>query len=510
MKRRPNLRSKRGAVLLALVALGAAPAQGQDFGSTLSLEDAVRYARENNPNFLMTANNQSAADWRERQAFAAFLPTVNTSLSGQYLAPGIPSTGIYTGEDFGIGSTDYYFSGYNLSLGYSLSGSTFFEVGSARANKRATEAGIVAAAFNLESAVTAQYLVALRARDGVEVALRQLDRAAQNRELAEARVEVGAVIPTDGKQAEVEEGRARVALLEAESLLRTEKLRLIEQLGMRNNGPFELVSEFSVFTPEWTREELLERSMAGHPQLRSLQAQEKAGSAQVKQAWSSYFPRLSMQATWSGRAREIGDTDYLLGQYRDGRMASQQNCQFWNQVAAGLSGPLEGYPRDCSAIVPSAETEALILRNNDVFPFDFRTEPLNLYVQVSFPLFNGFSRQTQIQEAKALADDARYNRRAEELRLQTAVTQSYDEVITALEVVEIEERNREVANEQLELAQERYRLGAGTFLELLEAQSSVAEAERDFLNARYRFHGALWALEAAVGERLRPGADQPQ
>ncbi len=43
------------------------------------------------------------------------------------------------------------------------------------------------------------------------------------------------------------------------------------------------------------------------------------------------------------------------------------------------------------------------------------------------------------------------------------------------EVVEIEDRNREVAGEQLELAQERYRLGAASFLELLEAQSSMAD-----------------------------------
>ena len=62
------------------------------------------------------------------------------------------------------------------------------------------------------------------------------------------------------------------------------------------------------------------------------------------------------------------------------------------------------------------------------------------------------------------------------------------------------------AGSQLTLAQERYRLGAAAYLELLEAQNSMAEAERDYLNAQYRFHGAIWALEAAVGERLRPGA----
>jgi outer membrane protein len=160
--------------------------------------------------------------------------------------------------------------------------------------------------------------------------------------------------------------------------------------------------------------------------------------------------------------------------------------------------------------VPDPQIESRILAENDVFPFQFRREPMALYVQVSFPIFNGFSRQRQVQEARTLAEDARFSRRAEELRLQTAVTQAYDELQTAVEVVAIEERNREVAEEQLDLAQERYRLGAATFLELLEAQSSVAVAERDFLNARYRFHGALWSLEAAVGERLRPETRLPQ
>ena len=487
----------------------AAPVEGQEIGRTLSLDDAVRLARENNPNFLMAANDENAAVWGEREAYAAFLPTVNSSLSGQYLAPGIPSTGIYTGSDFGIGSTDYYFSGYNLTMGYRLSGETFFQVGSARANRRATEAGIRAAEYNLESAVTAQYLIALRARDAVEVALRQLDRAAQNQELAQARVDVGAVIPTDGKQAEVEEGRARVALLEAESLARTEKLRLVEQLGVQTSADFQLVSEFGVFQPTWDREELIDRAMASHPQLRAYRAQERVGKAQVRQAWSSYFPSLFLQATWSGRARQIGDTDYLLNQYRDGVAGSFENCQFWNQLSGGLNGPLTGYPRDCSGIVASPVVESQILAANDVFPFDFGKEPLNLFVSVSFPLFQGLSRGRQMQEAKAQAEDARFSRRAEELRLQTAVTQSYDELLTALDVVEIEERNREVANEQLDLAQERYRMGAATFLELLEAQSSVAAAERDFLNARYRFHGALWALEASVGQRLRQGTENP-
>ena len=481
------------------------PLFGQEVRGTLSLGDALRLARQNNPTFLQTANDESAADWAFKESLGAFLPSLDANMNGQYLAPGSPSFGIFNSADLGLDVTDYYFSGYSLNLSYSLSGNSFFQVASARATQKATAARIRAAEYDLESYVTAQYLIALRARDGVSVARRQLERAQENLELAQGRVEVGAAIPTDGKQAEVESGRAEVALLEAESLLRTEKLRLLEQLGVPAESDFELSSEFELFDPSWDRTDLLSRAAEAHPSLRSFRAQESAGNAGVRRAWSSYFPNLFFQARWSGRAREIGDESYILNQANNSLAGQAANCQLWNQISAGLSQPLgPEYPRDCSGYVLTDETRAAILNNNNAFPFQFQEEPLSLYLQISIPVFQGFTRHRQIAEARAVAEDARYSLRAEELRIETAVTQAFDELNTAVQVVEIEGRNREVAAEQLELAQERYRLGAAPFLELLEAQSSMEEAERDYLNARYRFHGAIWALEAAVGERLRP------
>jgi outer membrane protein len=468
------------------------------------LGEALDLARRHNPAFLSTANDEGPADWAVRESYGRFLPNLNTSISGQYLAPGSPSFGIFDAGDLGLDVTDYYFSGYSLQATYRLLGGSLFELASAKADRSATEAGVRAAAFSLESNVTAQYLIALRARDAVAVANRQLERAEQNFELADARVEVGAVTPTDGKQAEVERGRAQVALLEAESNLRAEKLRLLEQVGVEASGEIQLVSEFDIFEPTWNREELVDRALDRHPQLRAYRAQESARKATTRQAWSRYLPDLYVSASWSGRAREIGDRDYLLNQAEAAVEASQASCQTWNQVSAGLSQPLEGYPRECSTGTLTPDQKAQILERNDVFPFNFTKEPWSLYLQVSFPVFQGFGRQRQIEEARAAEEDARLDRVAEELRIQTAVTQSYDDLVTASSVVEIEGRNLEVAEEQLELAQERYRLGAGTYLELLEAQSSVATAERDYLNARYRFHGAIWSLEAAVGERLRP------
>jgi outer membrane protein TolC len=46
-------------------------------------------------------------------------------------------------------------------------------------------------------------------------------------------------------------------------------------------------------------------------------------------------------------------------------------------------------------------------------------------------------------------------------------------------------------------------LGAGTALELSDAQTAVQRAEGDYITAVYDYHKAIAALEGAVGRSLR-------
>ena len=103
-----------------------------------------------------------------------------------------------------------------------------------------------------------------------------------------------------------------------------------------------------------------------------------------------------------------------------------------------------------------------------------------------------------------LAEDAEHNRRAEELRIRTAVTNAYDNLSSAYLVVQAEERNRELSEEQLQLQQRRYVLGAVGLLELMDAQTTISTSDQLYLNAVYDFHYSMIALEAAVGQPLRP------
>jgi outer membrane protein len=491
------------ALLGVMLTTGALAAQ--EVGQTLTLEEAIELARRNNPTFLMQANDQGPADWAVREAYSAFLPSATASGGLTYTQAGVQRIGTL---DFGAQGTDYLSSRYSLGLNWSLDVRTLFAPAAAQAGAAATQAGIDAARFSLESSVTLQYMTALRARDALDVARRQAERARSNMQLVGTRVEVGAAAGIDGKQAEVELGRAEVAVLQAERAFRGEKLRLMEQLGVTFGEDVTLVSELEVFEPDLSLDALLEQALSRHPALRARQAQERAAQAGLRQSRGQYFPSVSLSTGFSGNTLQARNGEYLIRQVElaeENRERSFQSCVGWHDLGSQLGVSFPGIPDDCGSPLLSQTDRDRILASGEVSPFGpFTKNPLSLSLNVSVPLFNnGFGRERQVAQARASAKDAEHQLRAEELRLRTAVTETYDGMGVAYRIVSIEARNREVAEERLALARQRYALGAADIIELLDAETSMSVAERDYLNAVYQFHQALVALEAATGGSLR-------
>lgn len=488
-----------GLVLLAISAVGVS---GQQVPNELSLEEAIVLAKAHNPGFLSTANDQASADWQVREAYAQFIPSVRTSLAGTWQEAGSQRFGAVIFEG---ASTDWLYTGYSVNFGMTIDGNTIFGVPQSRANRTATEARIDAAEFNLESVVALQYMQVLRTMEGVDVAQRQLDRAQQNFQIVRTRVETGAAAGTEGTQAEVDLGRAEVALIQAQRDLRQARLLLQEQVGVPIDEDVRLISGFEVFEPDFDIEELMQYAMELHPSLRSFRAQESASRAAARQASTSqYLPSLNLSATIAGQAQEATSTEYVLNQVQRQITSQRSNCQFLNALEGGIAGGIPDYQmQDCSQFMVTPEMEQDALAQNSAFPFGFQEVPMTMRLSVSLPIFTGFTRERQVSQLNNQAEDAEHARRAEELRLRTMVTNTYDNLISAYQVVQAEGRNRELAEEQLLLQQRRYALGAADLLLLMDAQTSVSTAERDYLNALYDFHYNLIALEAAVGRPLR-------
>jgi outer membrane protein len=101
------------------------------------------------------------------------------------------------------------------------------------------------------------------------------------------------------------------------------------------------------------------------------------------------------------------------------------------------------------------------------------------------------------------ADDAQLAVRAQEQRLSRDVRTGLLNAQTAYRTAELQRQVAENAGEELRMARERFRLGAANSLDVTDAQTRLAEAERAVIDAVYMYHKSVAALEALVGRSLR-------
>ncbi|MEA2723991.1 MAG: outer membrane protein [Gemmatimonadales bacterium] len=474
----------------------------------LSLADALQQARAYSPAYRQVLNDAGPAKWGVRNAYGSLLPSVTASSDLGYTGSGE--------SNFGGGlilpTSAFLTSGYSLGLQWQLSGRSLQAPRQQRALQRATDEDIGAAGVGLTAEISTQYLTALQAAAQVAVARQQVRRNEDFLALARARHKVGQTTLLDVRQAEVTKGTSDVALLRAVQAENEAKLDLLRRMGVEPPVAITqivLTDTFPVTTPSFQIDSLLALSDQQNPALRSLRARGQAARLDVRAAKTEFLPSLSLRAGWSGFTQQFTNEDLLLSQSLTSAQSQASDCQYNNQVRSNLS--LGGETSNCFASAGLVDGGAALLdpvaqqiRNqNSVFPFSYTGQPFGANLTVSLPIFTGFSRSLRLSQARAQEDDAEEEVRARRLQVRTDVHSRYLGLETAFQAIGVQGASREAARDQLRLAQDRYRLGAGAALEVSDAQNAVQQAEGDYVNAVYDYHKAIAALEAAVGRSLR-------
>jgi len=256
-----------------------------------------------------------------------------------------------------------------------------------------------------------------------------------------------------------------------------------------------------VQAPTWQLNDLLTMAEQQNPALKALREREHAAAWGVRAATASYGPSLSLSAAWSGFTQKLSDINPTIASARSTAAADSTTCAYAN--SAWLNTGSGQPPLDCTQYSFSPAAEQAIRSANNAYPFHFTPQPFQARLTVSIPLWGNFQQPLQVSQAKAQQQDLQESVRARGLQVQTDVSQAYLTLQTAFQTIAIQDTNRTAAREQLQLATERYRVGSGTFFELLDAQVAALRAETDYINAGYDYHKALAALEAAVGRPLR-------
>jgi outer membrane protein len=318
----------------------------------------------------------------------------------------------------------------------------FAELGRTKAELASAEAGEVEQRFQAALETESSYYDVLVNQELKRVADERVARAREGLAVARARVSSGAAVPTDSLQLVLELTRAQVDVLRQQNALRTARLDLGRRVGVA--GPVDAAPLDSAPAPPLpiTMGEALRSALDQGPQYRAAQANERAADATLKSQRSDYLPTVSI-----GGLHQRYDTQIFPG-------------------AANIS---------------------------------------SLTFSVSFPLWNDGQREIAASQARVDRDVARAIRHDLEGAVRRDVTRAYDGYDALRAAVELARVAVTVARETYRMQELRYRSGAGTILDFLDAQVNLAQSEADLVQARYQTRLALAGLEAILGRRLFSG-----
>lgn len=471
-------------------------AQTQASGPILTLEEAVQLALRNNPTHLQTLSARERSGASLRSAYGAFLPGVSSSLSGSFRKGG---SDVFQGQQFGAAS-DRLSSSYQIGVSANYSVRSLLQPGVARANLNASEADVTRSAASTRSAVATQYLNVLQAQATAALQDTLLANAQAQLDLNRAREQVGATTSLEVRRSEVTVGQARVALLRERNNVQNQLQRLFQEMGIDRMEGVRLTTTFAITEPTVQLSELMEMARRANPSLLAAEARQNAAEASVRQARGSYLPSLNLSTGFSGNTLQETNIDPSIAQAALSADAARRSCLTTDsiRVGAGLA------PRGVCDQIAFTEADAAAMRAaNDQFPFNFNRSPFGYSVTLSLPIFNGFQREEQIQVAATQRNDARYALRAQQLQMTTEVSTAHRNLLTQYQTVQLQQLTRQAAQQALDLAVERYRVGATTFVEVSQARADFERESTALINATYEFHKAYAELERAVGRPLR-------
>lgn len=143
-------------------------------------------------------------------------------------------------------------------------------------------------------------------------------------------------------------------------------------------------------------------------------------------------------------------------------------------------------------------------RDNNESPFKFGSQvsaATSFGYQVSWSVFDRMQTYAGVSKAKAGARIAEYQLQQVRLNAQVEIRTLHNALVEARERASVSRETIIQSEEGLRLAQERFRVGAGTALDVIVAQVNLATARSQEVQAKCDFLIARASLDRALGRR---------
>ena len=333
-----------------------------------------------------------------------------------------------------------YNAGLSASVDLFTGGRRGAELDRAEANSASAEASLVEQRFNMILQTKTAFFNVQRQEELLQVANGMLERAQQALEAAQRRMQVGSATRSDELRAQLELNNARQAVLSAQTQQRAASYALGALVGA--NGPVGVrVDSLAVLRAlPLDDAQLVQLATDQAPAVETAEAAVSAARAGASVARAQYLPTLSMSSGYNWSNRE----------------------PTFNNGNTGWS----------------------------------------VQLGMSYPIFNGFSRENQVAGQDVAVRNAAATLASTKRQARSNIERVLGQVRLAEQQIGLAGEALTVAQEDLRVNQERYRLGMATILDLLLSQNSMRSAESDVVSSRYDYEIARAELEALIGRPL--------
>jgi len=130
----------------------------------------------------------------------------------------------------------------------------------------------------------------------------------------------------------------------------------------------------------------------------------------------------------------------------------------------------------------------------------FNRKVWSVGLTLSLPIFSNWNTENQIEYAKVNELNEAENLTALERQIKIEVKQGYNDLVAGKKSLDVARKNVMAASENRKINYERYNLGSGTILDILQADRDYTEALRNKINVEFEFYRLRDRLNNYLGQ----------
>ena len=414
--------------------------------AVLTLQDALNLAKKNSPQLQAAVTDAGVTHEDKNIARAGLLPSVNFNTAA-----------IYTQSNGNVNNGGVKFIANNAPHEYISQGNVHQQLDLAMMSTYRSTAALAAAAKarkevaarGLVVTVVQNYFAVAAAEQKLTSARRISEEGEKFLEITESLEKGGEVAHADVIKAELQMQERRRQLQEAQLGLLNARLDLAVLIFPDFNDNYQTADDLHASVPLPPRDAFESQVGQENPEIRAALEASRASEQDVKSAWAGYLPSISL--------------DYFYG------IDAERYATYTTTPDGKLSN------LGSSAIAS-----------------------LNL------PIWNWGTTQSKVRQAELKRDLAKKELSFAQRKLLAEMRSLYSEAETAVNELSGLQRSAELSAESLRLTTLRYKNGESTVLEVVDAQTTFAQANSTYQDGALRYRVALANLQTLTGVLTNP------